>query len=164
MGGRFVAVGAIGMACAFLFAAPLGAAPAAKKQIRIESRTLGVFNGNGNFFLTLGKSGDLGKVTFTRSFRPEGEGAEATAPDGQRYVIATETDTLLGKNGTLVIRAVGPAYNLGIGDHEAWEGTWKIVSGTGDYSGWRGGGRYFGVATQIQQPIVAKRSTGFVQP
>jgi hypothetical protein len=163
MGGRFVAVGAIGMACAFLFAAPLGAAPAAKKQIRIESRTLGITGGSGNFFLALGKGGDIGKVTFTRSSRPEGE-QEATAPDGQQYFIETETDTLKGKKGTLVIRAVGPSYSLGIGNHEAWEGTWKIVSGTGDYSGWRGGGRYFGVGTQIEPPEVIKRSTGFVQP
>ena len=102
-------------------------------------------------------------MTFTRSFRPNGH-EEATAPDGQTYSIATETDTLKGRNGTIVIRAVGPAYTLGIGDHEAWEGTWSIVSGTGDYSAWRGGGRYFGVATQIQPPVVIKRSTGFVQP
>jgi hypothetical protein len=162
MNRRLVVIGSVAL-LALGLGSPLGATSAAKKQIRIESRTLGVFNGNGTFFLTIGKSGDLGKVTFTRSFRPEGE-AEATAPDGQRYSVATETDTFKGRNGTLVIRAVGPAYNLGIGDHEAWEGTWKIVSGTGDYSGWRGGGRYFGVATQIQPPIVVKRSTGFVQP
>ena len=163
MNRRLVVIGGAAL-LALALGSPLGATPAAKKQIRIDSRTLGVSDGSGNFFLSLGKGGDLGKVTFTRSFRPEGEGAEATAPDGQRYTIATETDTLKGKHGTLVIRAVGPAYTLGIGDHEAWEGTWKIVSGTGEYSGWRGGGRYFGVATQIQPPVVIKRSTGFVQP
>jgi len=163
MNRRLVFIGSVALV-ALALGSPLGATPAGKKQIRIESSTRGVDRGNGNFFLTLGKGGDLGKVTFTRSFRPEGEGAEATAPDGQQYAIATETDTLLGKNGTLVIRAVGPAYNLGIGDHEVWEGTWKIVSGTGDYSGWRGGGRYFGVGTQIEPPEVIKRSTGFVQP
>ncbi len=141
-----------------------GPTPAGKKPILIDSRTRGIEGGSGNFFLELGTGGDLGKVTFTRSFRPRGEGVEKTAPDGQRYVIATETDTLKGKNGTLVIRAVGPAYSLGIGDHEVWEGRWSIVSGTGDYSGLRGSGRYFGDAAQIQPPVVTKRSTGFVQP
>jgi hypothetical protein len=104
-------------------------------------------------------------VTFTRSFRPDGHGEkEYTAPDGQVYFIATETDTLKGKKGTLVIRAVGRAYNLGIGDHEVWEGRWSIVSGTGDYSGLRGGGRFFGVAAQqTQPPTITKRSSGFVQ-
>jgi len=71
---------------------------------------------------------------------------------------------LKGKKGTLVIRAVGPAYSLGIGDYEVWKGTWSIVSGTGDYSGLRGSGRYFGDAAQIQPLVVTKRSTGFVQP
>jgi hypothetical protein len=135
---------------------PLGATPAGKKQIRIDSRTLGVLGGSGNFFLATGKGGDLGKVTFTRSFGPD-----KTAPDGQRYFIAKQTDTLQGKNGTLVIRAVGPAYTLGIGSSDVWEGTWSIVSGTGDYSGLRGGGRWFGVASQHR---LVKRSTGFVQP
>ena len=69
-----------------------------------------------------------------------------------------------GKKGTLVIRAVGPAYSLGIGNYEVWNGTWSIVSGSGDYSGMKGGGRYFGIAVQTQPPAVTKRYTGFVQP
>ena len=68
------------------------------------------------------------------------------APDGLRYRDRqAETDTLKGRNGTLVIRAVGSAYQMGIGDSEPWEGAWSIVSGTGDYSGMTGGGRFFGV-------------------
>ncbi len=147
-----------------LGATPAGEKPIRQKPIRIDSRTHGIDGGSGNFFISLGTGGDLGKVTFTRSFRPKGE-KEYTTPDGQVYFIATETDTLKGKNGTLVIRAVGPAYNLGIGDHEVWEGKWSIVSGTGDYSGLRGGGRFFGVAAQqTTPPTITKRSTGFVRP
>ena len=157
MSGRFVAVGAIGIVCAILFAAPLGATTAGKKPIRIDSRTVGIEGGSGNFFLSMGKGGDLGKVTLTRTFGPD-----KTAPDGLPYGKVTETDTLKGKHGTLVVRAVGPTYAMGIGDSEVWEGTWKIASGTGDYSGLTGGGRWFGTANQTTTLI--KRSTGFVQP
>ena len=142
---------------------PLGATPAAKKLIRIDSRVLGIEEGSGQFFLALGTGGDFGKVTFTRSFRPAGE-VEATAPDGQRYVIATETDTLKGKNGTIVIRAVGPAYSMGIGNYEVWNGKWSIVSGTGDYSRTKASGRYLGLAVHTQPPAVTRRFTAFVQP
>ena len=158
-----VVVAAIGIFAVMSLGSPLGATPAGKKLIRIDSRVLGVQGGSGTFFLSLGTGGDLGKVTFTRSFRPAGD-IEATAPDGQRYTTATETDTLKGKKGTLVIRAVGPAYSLGIGNYEVWNGTWSIVSGSGDYSGMKGGGRYFGIAVQTQPPAVTKRYTGFVQP
>jgi hypothetical protein len=106
----------------------------------------------------------LGTSPFTRSFRPKGEQAR-TSPDGQLYVIATETDTLKGKNGTLVIRAVGPSYQTGIGTYEVWNGTWSILSGTDDYAGLKGGGRYFGLAIQTPPfPPVTKTSTGFVRP
>jgi hypothetical protein len=155
---RFVAVGAIGMACAFLLAAPLGATPTGKQPIQIDSRAVGIWGGSGNFFLFLGKGGDLGKVTFTRSFGPDRK-----APDGLEYSVVKETDTLKGKNGTLVIRAVGSTYSLNIGPAGVWEGTWSIVSGTGDYSGLKGGGRWFG-ATLEPSHALNKRSTGFVQP
>jgi hypothetical protein len=85
---------------ALSLSAPLGAAPvAAKKAIKIDSRARGVDSGSGKFILQLGKTGgDLGMVTFTRSFRPGGD-KQFTAPDGQHYFIATETDTLKGKRG-----------------------------------------------------------------
>ena len=156
---------AIGILAALSFGSPLGATPAAKKAIKIDSRTRGVDSGSGKFILQLGTGGDLGNVTFTRSFRPGGD-KSVIAPDGQQYFIATETDTLKGKNGTLVTRAVGPVYQLGggFGNYENWNGKWSIVSGTGDYSGLRGGGRYFGMAIQTPAPPVIKTSTGFVQP
>jgi hypothetical protein len=160
---KVLAVAAFGIFAALLLGSPLGATSASKKLIRIDSRVVGVEGGGGKFFLALGTGGDLGKVTFTRSFRPEGE-TEATAPDGQRYVIATETETLKGRNGTIVIRSVGPAYSMGIGDYEVWNGKWSIVSGTGRYSGLRASGRYFGLAIQTSPPAVTKRFTGFAQP
>jgi hypothetical protein len=147
---------AIGIFAALSFGSPVGATPAGKQSIKIDTRTRGIMGGSGNFIISLGKGGDLGKVTFTRSF-----GQEKTAPDGELYVIETERDTLKGKNGTLVIRAVGPIYTLGYGDSEVWEGTWSIVSGTGDYSVVRAGGRFFGTANQTTTLI--KRSTGFVR-
>jgi hypothetical protein len=157
-------VAAIGILAALSFGSPIGATLTAKTPIRIDSRVRGVDGGSGTFVLQLGRTGgDLGKATFTRSFRPKGHNT-LTAPDGQHYFIATETDTLKGKNGTLVIRAVGPAYQMGIGNYEVWNGTWSIVSGTGDYSALKGGGRYFGMAIQTPIPPVSKTSTGFVQP
>ena len=131
---------AIGILAALSFGSPLDATPAAKKPIKIDSRTRGIDAGTGKFVLQLGKTGgDLGTVTFTRSFRPKGEHG-TIAPDGQDYFIAMESDTLKGRNGTLVIRAVGPAYTLGgsFGNYENWTGTWSIVSGTGDCSGMTG--------------------------
>jgi hypothetical protein len=114
MNRKVLAVAAIGIFAALLLGSPLGATPAAKKLIRIDSRVLGIEGGTGQFFLALGTGGDFGKVTFMRSFRPKGE-KDFTAPDGQVYFIATERDTLKGKNGTIVIRSVGPAYSMGIG-------------------------------------------------
>ena len=156
---------AIGILAALSFGSPLGATPAAKKAIKIDSQTRGVDSGSGKFIMQLGTGGDLGTVTFTRSFRP-GLYKQFTAPDGQHYFIITETDTLKGKNGTLVTRAVGSIYQIGgvFGNYENWNGKWSIVSGTGDYSGLRGGGRYFGMAIQTPAPPVIKTSTGFVQP
>lgn len=164
MNRRLVVLGSVALVALALGSSLSGAPVATKKAIRIESRTRGIESGSGNFFLTMGTGGDLGKMTFTRSFRPKGE-KEYTAPDGQVYFVTTETDTLKGKKGTLVIRAVGSAYNLGIGDHEVWEGKWSIVSGTGEYSGLRAAGRFFGLAAQQPfPPTITKRSTGFVQP
>jgi hypothetical protein len=163
MNRKVLAVAAIGIFAALLLGSPLGATPAAKKLIRIDSRVLGIEGGTGQFFLALGTGGDFGKVTFMRSFRPKGE-KDFTAPDGQVYFIATERDTLKGKNGTIVIRSVGPAYSMGIGNYEVWNGTWKILSGTGDYSRLKASGRYFGLAVQTQPPAVTRRFTGFAQP
>ena len=163
MSQKVLAVAAIGIFAALLLGSPLGATPAAKKGIRINSRVVGIESGSGQFFLALGTGGDVGKVTFTRSFRPKGE-KDFTAPDGQVYFIATETDTLKGRNGTIVIRSVGPAYSMGIGNYEVWNGKWSIVSGTGDYSRTKASGRYFGLAVQTQPPAVTRRFTGFVQP
>jgi hypothetical protein len=78
-----------------------------------------------------------------------------------RYLTATEMDALKGRNGTLVMRAVGSSYQMGLGDSEVWAGKWSIVSGTGDYSGMIRGGRWFGTANQTTTLI--KRSTGFVR-
>jgi hypothetical protein len=114
MNRKVLAVAATCLFAALVLASPLGATPAAKKLIKIDSRTRGVESGSGKFIRQLGTGGDLGTVTFTRSFRPRGD-KEVIAPDGQHYFIATETDTLKGRNGTLVIHAVGPAYQLGGG-------------------------------------------------
>lgn len=163
MNRRILAVPAIGIVGVLMVGSPLSAAPVAtKKLIRIDSKVVGVDVGSGQFFLALGTGGDFGKATFKRSFQPKGE-VEATAPDGQRYAMVTETDTFKGKNGTIVIRAVGPAYSMGIGNYEVWNGTWKILSGTGDYAKLKASGRYYGLAVQTMPPAVTKRSTGFVQ-
>jgi hypothetical protein len=154
---KFIALGSFAV-IALVLGSPLGATSAAKKPIKIDTRTLGIERGGGNFLISLGTGGGLGKMTFKRAFGPD-----KTAPGGQQYAMIKETDTLQGKNGTLVIRALGTTYALGIGTSEVWEGTWSIVSGTGDYTGLAGGGRWYGVAN-LANNSVTKRSTGLVQP
>ena len=102
MSRKVLAAAAIGIFAALLLGSPLGATPAAKKPINIESRTRGINGGSGNFFLYLATRGDLGKVTFKRAIGPG-----KTKPLRSAIQHDTETDTLKGKNGTLVIRAVG---------------------------------------------------------
>jgi len=82
-----------------------------------------------------------------------GKSAPSTAPDltvvreGQTVEIYHNVWTFAGKGGSLVLRERNEAVGLGQDlDHNAFPdgiaiGTWKVVRGTGLYTGITGGGR-----------------------
>jgi hypothetical protein len=64
---------------------------------------------------------------------------------GQAIEINNPQMTLTGKQGTLVAR--NQIGWIDVGDGLAvFTGTWKVISGTGAYAGFAGGGRGAGVA------------------
>ncbi len=89
--------------------------------------------------------------------------ANRKTPEGLAYALVKETDSMKGKSGTLVIRSIGPGYDMGIGPNEVWMGRWSIVRGTGDYSGLTGGGRWVGVGSHVDESVTT-RFAGFVTP
>lgn len=54
------------------------------------------------------------------------------------------TDTYVGVNGTLHVSQQLESVAAGR-SHEVVTGTWKVVSGTGEYEGYRGGGTFAAV-------------------
>ena len=134
---RLLALAGISILAALSLGSPVPAGQEAKRRILIDSRVQGIGGGTGRFIFSLGTGGDFGKLTFMRSF-----GANRKTPEGLAYALVKETDSMKGKSGTLVIRSIGPGYDMGIGPNEVWMGRWSIVRGTGDYSGLTGGGRW----------------------
>ena len=154
MNRRLVGLGAIGAVCAFALAPTLGATLDGKKPIQIDSYAVGTEGGTGSFYLSLGTGGDTGTLTFTRSDDSKAGRSPDKTPEGLAYVRTTETDTFKGKQGTLVIHANGPTYDLGffsqvnnkLGMLNPSNGTWSVVHGTGVYTGLSGGGKWVSVS------------------
>ena len=138
MNRKSFAVAGISVLCAVVLGSALTTASAAgtRSRIKIDTYLSGIEGGTGKFVLTLKSALDGGTITFTRSF-----GADKTTAEGLPYSVLTDTETLKGKAGTLVIRSSGQAFAPGFGD-EVWMGTWTIVKGTGQYAGLTGGGRW----------------------
>jgi hypothetical protein len=110
---------------------------AAKQRVMITSQAAGTTNA-APFVLTPLQTGairrDLGtQVTVTPSGREVMRG-------GQRVTIYELVATQKGKRGSLVIRYRTEYVDAGNGYHVG-TGTWKVVRGTGQYAGVRGGGR-----------------------
>lgn len=136
----------------------VGAASEGNKLIQIDSKEVGFPSGEGHFVFSLGTGGDFGKLTFKRCCYHERE-----SPEGLHYTLYSQTTTLRGRTGTLVIRSVSRAYEMGIGPAEVWEGTWSVVTGSDAFAGIRGGGRWIGIATHVDHSVTSRYS-GYVRP
>lgn len=144
MSREVLAVAAISIVAALWLGSPLSAAPAAtKKSIRIDVTAVGGEHCTGKFVLQLGTNGDGGKLECRSS-----DTGYTKTPEGLEFLEYTERATFTGKSGTFVLRVVGRGYDLGFGTHINTSGTWSVVSGTGDYAGMRGRGRFIGVHDQ----------------
>jgi hypothetical protein len=144
MNRKVVTIAAIGLFAALSLGSPLSAAPVAtKKSIRIDATVVGGEHCTGKFVLQLGTTGDGGRLECRSS-----DTGYAKTPEGLEFLQYTERATFTGKAGTFVLRVVGRGYDLGFGTHINTSGTWSVVSGTGDYSGMRGRGRFIGVHDQ----------------
>jgi hypothetical protein len=141
---------------AVTLAAVAAAEPAGVKQ-RIAIQVKG--GASASFVLTALMSGaikrDIGAATFccwsSRHIMRDGQAVELNDPQM----------TLTGKQGTLVLRnRIGW---VDIPDRWAvFTGTWKVISGTGDYAGLSGGGR--GAGAMLPNGIGKSRFEGFLSP
>jgi len=61
--------------------------------------------------------------------------------DGQKVGLCKSRWTLMGKQGTLLIRSSAEWVNPGSGGCGIAVGTWSVMRGTGSYAGVTGGGR-----------------------
>ena len=76
--------------------------------------------------------------------------------DGQAVDLNNPQMTLTGKRGTLVARNEIGYVDLPDG-WAVFTGTWKVISGTGDYAGLAGGGRGAGVNTPNGRQMAVRR-------
>lgn len=69
-----------------------------------------------------------------------------TLRNGMRVGESAAREELIGRRGTLRLSMRFDVYDIPVNNGaRALLGTWKIMGGTGAYSGLRGGGRYVGV-------------------
>ena len=148
MRGRTPILAAIAALTALSLAAPLAAADTAGKT-RLTIKVLGKSRSAGTSatFTLLGASANTDSGTLV--FKAVKELAPETTPDGFSFTPVRRTDTLKGKQGTLVIRSTGRQFSVVKEDDFVWIGSWSIVSGTGRYAGLKGGGGIVGI---IQAP------------
>ena len=101
--------------------------------------------------LSLGADLDGGRIECHHVFGAHGTNAEGFENDKIK-----DTATLKGKAGTLVISATGAVYDIGFGNSDVWEGTWKIVRGTDKYAGLSGGGTWKGADNRAKHALAAR--------
>jgi hypothetical protein len=140
-----------------LVAVAAGGSTAAKQRVAIDGKfTPGADSGTFTFVpLTAGAlKGDSGKFTGTGNLDPS-----VVRSNGQRVTVIVGTDSYVGVNGTLGVSqrlvsvAAGRNYN-------AVTGTWKVISGTGAYEGYKGGGTF--AAAQIPSGPLFFREEGYL--
>ena len=149
---KLTAIAALATAAVMLTAVASAGSAAAKQRVTIQ-----VKSGKSGFVLTPLTSGavkrDTGAVTFccwTQRF---------TTRDGQAIEINNPQMTLTGKRGTLVAR--NQIGWIDVPDGLAvFTGTWKVISGTGDYAGLAGGGR--GAGVQLANGTTKAQFEGFL--
>ena len=89
---------------------------------------------------------DAGTVTFTGSLRG------STIKGGQDVKTYAGVDELVGKRGTLRIKAQNTSTESGFG-YQGGVSTWSIAGGGGAYAGLKGGGHGTVVATPSRTAI-----------
>ena len=152
MGRTLTAVTALA-ALAVMLAAVAAAGPAAEKQ-----RVVIQWTAKG-FVLTPQTAGALKSDTGTASFCCWSQ--RFSVRDGLKVEVTDPEMTLVGKRGTLVVRNRIEWLDVA-GGYSLFTGTWKVVSGTGDYAQLAGRGRVAGVA--LPNGATKWRREGFLGP
>ena len=122
-----------------------GGPSATKQRVAIEAKLVVVRDGVApvTFKLIPLSSGDLqadsGKFSAMGSL-----GKPKIDKNGQTVSVITGSDTYVGANGTLKV-AQRTERTQAAQNYFVDTGTWKVISGTGVYQGYRGGGGYTAV-------------------
>ena len=143
----FVSAAVLAVVAVTVFLPAGGAATRAAQNLTITATgilTDGVGPAKGAFELQ-GASGaetDLGKSSFPQTSIPP---LARKSPEGLTYVPLQLVVTFVGKHGTLVVRTSARQFDVVKVDDSIATGTWSVVSGTGRYTGWKGGGMLVGL-------------------
>ena len=150
---KLTAIAALAAAAVMLTAVASAGSAAAKQRVAIQVRG-GVF-----FVLRPMTAGAIEPDTGTVSFCCWTQ--RSVTRDGQAIDINNPQMTLTGKHGTLVAR--NQEGWIDVPDRVAiFTGTWKVISGTGDYAGLAGGGR--GAGVQLANGNIKAQFQGFLVP
>jgi hypothetical protein len=151
MSWRVRVVTAIVVLTALLTTSAATGATQSRTAIRIDVQAQGYESCTGKFLLSLGIDGDVGKTECHLDF-----GASGETPDGFSFDKVTLRSTFTGKAGTLVIIATGRIYDIGFGNSDVWEGTWRIVRGTDRYAAIHGGGAWKGADNRSNHSLASR--------
>jgi hypothetical protein len=135
MGRKLTAIAALAATTVTLAAVATAGPVAAKQRVVIQWTAKG-------FVLTPETAGALKSDNGTASFCCWSQ--RFSLRDGLKVEVTDPEMTLVGKRGTLVVRNRMEWLDVPQG-YALFTGTWKVISGTGDYAGLAGGGRVAGV-------------------
>lgn len=139
-----------------LVAAASGGSFAAKQRMAIDGK-FSPSTGSGTFKIVPLTSGAL--KADSGAFTGTGTISKAVIRGGQTVTVIVGTDSYVGAKGTLNVsqRLVSVAAGR---NHNVVTGAWKVVSGTGAYEGYEGGGTF--AAAQIPSGPLLFREEGNV--
>jgi hypothetical protein len=146
MSTKLTALAALAVAAVTLTSVAAAGPDAAKQRVAITMNDLE----HGTFVLTPLQAGTLKRDSGTASRVSKGSG-----------VVTRGNYTLEGQRGSLTIRERIEWFIAGSGYNVA-TGTWKVVSGTGEYAEVAGGGRIAHVARDRPPPLWTARQEGFL--
>ena len=160
---RSVAIAAVAVTLVgvTLVAVASGGAAASKQRVAIDGKfILGSETGT---FKLISLSGGALKAD-SGAFTGSGNLSQPVVrKNGQEVTLISGTDTYTGKNGTLIVaqRVEGVAAGRG---YSIDTGTWKVVSGTGAYAGYTGGGTFAAAATPSNLALFFREEGYLVKP
>jgi hypothetical protein len=150
---KMTAIAALAAAAVTLATIASAGSVAVKQRVAIEE------SANGTFVLMPLTPGAIERDTGTATFCCWTE--RHAMQDGQAVDIDNPRMTLTLKRGTLVARNQIGWLDVP-GGLAVMTGTWKVISGTGDYDGLTGGGRAAGV--QLANGHTTAQFEGFLSP